>query len=70
MDVVDRPSKVETFDFRVEAGLKAAFTAAAAEQHRPAGPILRDFMQGYVEQHYLLAVAAANGMLARFLDLG
>lgn len=42
--------KVENFNFRVDPGLKSAFTAAAARDDRPAGQILREFMRGYVEQ--------------------
>ncbi len=40
--------KVESFNFRVDPELKAAFTAATAEEDRPAGQVLRDFMRGYV----------------------
>jgi hypothetical protein len=40
--------KVETFNFRVEPGLKAEFVAAAAADDRPAGQVLRDFMRRYV----------------------
>ena len=45
--VSTRP-KVESFNFRVDPELKAAFTAATAEEDRPAGQVLRDFMRGYV----------------------
>jgi len=40
--------KVESFNFRVDPELKAAFTAAVAEEDKPAGQVLRDFMRGYV----------------------
>ena len=40
--------KVESFNFRVDPELKAAFTAATAAEDRPAGQVLRDFMRGYV----------------------
>ena len=40
--------KVETFNFRVDPELKAAFTAATAEEDKPAGQVLRDFMRAYV----------------------
>ena len=40
--------KVESFNFRVDPELKAAFAAATAEEDRPAGQVLRDFMRGYV----------------------
>ena len=34
--------KVESFNFRVDPELKAAFTAATAEEDRPAGQVLRE----------------------------
>ncbi len=40
--------KADTFNFRVEPELKAAFVAAAAAEDRPAGQVLRDFMRRYV----------------------
>ena len=42
--------KVESFNFRVDPELKAAFTAAVAEDDKPAGQVLRDFMRAYVER--------------------
>lgn len=42
--------KVESFNFRVDPELKAAFTAAVAVEDRPAGQVLRDFMRAYVER--------------------
>jgi hypothetical protein len=42
--------KVESFNFRVEPELKAAFTAATADEDKPAGQVLREFMRGYVER--------------------
>ncbi len=42
--------KVESFNFRVDPELKAAFTEAAANEDKPAGQVLRDFMRAYVEQ--------------------
>src|ERR1700712_2151771 len=41
--------KVESFNFRVDPKLKAAFTAATADEDKPAGQVLRDFMRRYVE---------------------
>jgi hypothetical protein len=43
-----RQSKDETFNFRVDPALKAAFTSAAEAQERPAAQVLRDFMRAYV----------------------
>lgn len=42
--------KVESFNFRVDPELKAAFTAATADEDKPAGQVLRDFMRVYVKQ--------------------
>jgi hypothetical protein len=42
--------KVESFNFRVDPGLKAAFAAATAAEDKPAGQVLRDFMRAYVER--------------------
>lgn len=40
--------KAETFNFRVEADLKADFVAATAAEDRPAGQVLRDLMRRYI----------------------
>jgi hypothetical protein len=40
--------KVDSFNFRVDPALKAAFTAATAAEDKPAGQVLRDFMRAYV----------------------
>jgi hypothetical protein len=53
------PSKAESFNFRVNAGLKAAFTAATAAEDRPAAQVLRDFMRVYVARRERRAFAAA-----------
>jgi hypothetical protein len=50
--------KVESFNFRVDPELKAAFTAATAEEDKPAGQVLRDFMRTYVAQQRERAFAA------------
>jgi predicted HicB family RNase H-like nuclease len=42
--------KDETFNFRIDSELKAAFTAAAEAEDRPAAQVLRDFMRAYVRQ--------------------
>jgi hypothetical protein len=42
--------KGETFNFRVDPALKAAFTAATEAEDRPAAQVLRDFMRAYVKQ--------------------
>jgi predicted transcriptional regulator len=38
-----------TFTFRVDKGLKEAFTEAARAHDRPGSQLLRDFMREYVE---------------------
>ena len=50
--------KVESFNFRVDPELKAAFTAATAEEDKPAGQVLRDFMRAYVERRRDRAAAS------------
>lgn len=50
--------KVESFNFRVDPELKAAFAAAAAKEDKPAGQVLRDFMRCYVERQHDRAAAA------------
>jgi uncharacterized membrane protein len=52
------PSKAESFNFRVDATLKAAFTAATAGEDRPAAQVLRSFMRAYVARRERRAFAA------------
>ena len=59
--------KVDSFNFRVDPELKAAFTAAAAKEDKPAGQVLRDFMRGYVERQHDRAVAAEARRHSRLL---
>ncbi|MFY8105313.1 MAG: hypothetical protein ACOVKO_00245 [Elstera sp.] len=40
--------KVETFNFRIDPALKAAFTQATEAEDKPAAQVLREFMRGYV----------------------
>lgn len=42
--------KDETFNFRIDPILKAAFTAATEADDKPAAQVLRDFMRSYVKQ--------------------
>jgi hypothetical protein len=53
------PSKDESFNFRVNATLKAAFTAATAAEDRPAAQVLPNFMRIYVARRERRAFAAA-----------
>ena len=43
--------KADSVNFRVDPGLKLAFTAAADADHRPAAQVLRQFMRVYVRYH-------------------
>jgi hypothetical protein len=52
------PSKAESFNFRVNSALKAAFTAATAAEERPAAQVLRNFMRVYVARRERRAFAA------------
>jgi len=40
--------KVESFNFRIDPALKAAFVAATEAEDRLAASVLRDFMRAYV----------------------
>jgi hypothetical protein len=42
--------KESSFNLRIDPALKAAFTAAAAAEDKPAAQVLRDFMRAYVKQ--------------------
>ena len=53
------PSKAESFNFRVNATLKEAFTAATAAEDQPAARVLRNFMRIYVARRERRAFAAA-----------
>lgn len=59
--------KVDSFNFRVDPELKAAFAAATAEENKPAGQVLRDFMRGYVERQRNRAAAAEARRHSRLL---
>ena len=59
--------KVESFNFRVDPELKAAFMAATAAEDKPAGQVLRDFMRAYVAQRRERAFAAEARRQSRFL---
>src|ERR1700679_1263086 len=50
MPRISQHPKGETFNFRIDPALKAAFTAAAEAEDKPAAQILRDFMRAYVKQ--------------------
>jgi hypothetical protein len=43
-------SKEASFNLRIDPALKAAFTAAALAQDKPAAQLVRDLMRAYVKQ--------------------
>jgi hypothetical protein len=43
--------KDESFNFRVDPKLKAAFQSATEAEDKPAAQVLREFMRAYVERH-------------------
>jgi hypothetical protein len=42
--------KEDTFNFRVDPSLKAAFQAATEAEDKPAAQVLRDFMRVYIDR--------------------
>lgn len=50
MSRTTRQSKETSFNLRIDPALKAAFTAAAQAEDRPAAQVLRDFMRAYVRR--------------------
>jgi len=50
--------KGESFNFRIDPALKAAFLAAAEAENKPAASVLRDFMRAYVARRERSAFAA------------
>jgi len=50
--------KESTFHFRIDPALKAAFSAAAEAEDKPAAQVLRAFMRLYVQRRQRRAFAA------------
>lgn len=50
--------KGETFNFRIDPALKAAFAQATETEHKPAAQVLRDFMRAYVDRQQRRAFEA------------
>jgi hypothetical protein len=50
MPRISQHPKETSFNLRIDPLLKAAFTAAAEAEDKPAAQILRDFMRAYVKQ--------------------
>ena len=59
--------KEESFNFRVDPMLKAAFQNATEAEDKPAAQVLRDFMRGYVAQQQEHAFAAEARQQSRLL---
>jgi hypothetical protein len=53
-----KKKRIESFNFRVNAELKAAFSAATTADDRPAAQVLRSFMRVYVARRDRRAFAA------------
>ena len=50
MPRVSQHPKAESFNFRIDPTLKAAFARATEAEDKPAAQVLRDFMRAYVER--------------------
>ena len=50
--------KESSFNFRIDAALKAAFSQATEAEDKPAAQVLRDFMQAYVARRERVAFLA------------
>ncbi len=59
--------KEESFNFRIDPKLKAAFQTAAEAEDKPAAQVLRDFMRAYVERQRERAFAAEAKRQSRVL---
>ena len=64
MPRVSQHPKADSFNFRIDPALKAAFTQATEAEDKPAAQVLRDFMRAYVERRNRKAFEAE----ARRLD--
>ena len=49
MPTTKRKTKETSFNLRIDSALKAAFTAAAEAEEKPAAQVVRDFMRTYVQ---------------------
>lgn len=59
--------KETSFNLRIDPALKAAFTAAAEADDKPAAQLVRDFMQAYVRRRKRLAFEAEAGRQSRLV---
>lgn len=58
MSRIAQHPKDATFNLRIDPALKAAFTAAAQAEDKPAAQVLREFMRAYVKRRERLAFEA------------
>jgi predicted transcriptional regulator len=61
MPRVSQHPKAETFNFRINPALKAAFTRVTEAEDKPAVQVLRDFMRAYVERQKRKAFEIRRG---------
>ena len=59
--------KEESFNFRVDPRLKAAFQAATEAEDKRAAQVLRDFMRSFVERHHRRAFGAEARRQSRLI---
>ncbi len=59
--------KEDSFNFRIDPKLKAAFQSATEAEDKPAAQVLRDFMRAYVERQHARAFAAEAKRQSRAL---
>jgi len=59
--------KEESFNFRIDPKLKAAFQTATEAEDKPAAQVLRDFMRTYVERQRERAFVAEAKRQSRML---
>jgi hypothetical protein len=57
-------SKEVQMTFRIEPELRAEFTDAALQEHRPAAQVLREFMRAYVVQSRERSPSPANDAIS------
>ena len=62
--------KEDSFNFRIDPGLKADFQAATEAEDKPAAQMLRDFMRDYVARRRRQSFATEAERQSRPLPLG
>lgn len=67
MPRMSQHSKDESFNFRVDTKLKAAFQRATEAEDKPAAQVLRDFMRSYVQRRHRREFAAEARRQSRLI---